>query len=99
MKNLSFYKNMIKETNKTLKDIDNISSKKIILEKYIDEINRDIKDDIKKQKNRLLLKFINNNLKNVKQENIILSKTNNIILIKESYIEDGLLFIYNIYIK
>lgn len=69
--------------------------KKILLEIYIDSINENINNDINIQKNKIILKTLYTNMKNINENNIIMvdSKITRIEGLDIS--EDGLLILNN----
>lgn len=79
----------------TFKDIKNIKIRKILLSKFVNEINDNIHDGDKmiKQKNNLVLKRICSNIKCINEENIILEYDNIIKIIGINIDDKGLIIL------
>jgi hypothetical protein len=79
----------------TFKDIKNIKDRKLLLSKFINEINDNIPDgdEMIKQKNNLVLKSICSNIKYINDENIILDYDNIIKIIGININNKGLIII------
>lgn len=79
----------------TFKDIKNIKDRKLLLSKFVNEINDNIPDgdEMIKQKNNLVLKSICSNIKYINDENIILDSDNIIKIIGININNKGLIII------
>lgn len=89
----------IKNDQKIWKSIKSLKTKKMLLSNFIDKINENINEEIIIQKNKLLLRSLNSNLKYIDDNNIILNGEEISEIIGINTNENGLIIINNVLYK
>jgi hypothetical protein len=92
-------KEKIENNQKTWKDIKSLKTKKMLLSHFIDKINENVNEEIIIQKNKLLLKSLNLNLKYINDDNIILIGDDISEIIGINTNENGLIIINSVLYK
>jgi hypothetical protein len=93
------YFEKIENNQKTWKNIKSLKTKKILLSNFINNINKNIENEIIIQKNKLVLKSLLFNFKYINDDNIILNDKEITKIIGININEKGLLLISNVLYK
>jgi hypothetical protein len=89
----------VENYQKNWRSIKSLKTKKMLLSNFIDKINENINEEIIIQKNKLLLKSLNSNLKYINDNNIILTGDKISKIIGIDINEDGLIIISSVLYK